>query len=269
MKKFILIMTLLVGNSFAGKLDKFSHDLEDRLILDLNHLSFVESRIKIRRPNAFERWFMNRNGAEATYNDKTNVIVLRQKNFHNGRIISRSDMPANQQYSFIVMASTVFHEMAHADFDTVLERSNLPIRRTIDSMLRWFKRNTRFNAKIAAHEFFGYSAGDILLGLDNEVSDILLQHRIHPQTLRCFGTSVEHNEFKLRSEKNYVTSFTPRDIFIKGKSLDLDKVKFPAKYREEVYSYFAQRYNFPKNRSELIQIMNRSKYIDILSSCKN
>lgn len=268
MNKFILLTILFFSiTTHASKFTHFSNQLEKRLLIDLSHLELVEDRIKIRKPNALERWWMNKSGAEATYNDKTNVVVLREKNFRNNRIVARNDFSGNQKYTFIVLASTIFHEMAHADYDTVIRSEDHSIKNVLWNIGRWFKSNTRFNSKIGAHEFFGYTAGDILIGIDSEVSDLLLQHRIHPQTLECFGRSGEFDEFKLRSEKDFIKSFTPGYVFIKGKSVDLEKLKFPYLYRKQVYSYFSKRYNFPENRKELVDILNNSKYLDILRKC--
>lgn len=270
MKKTIIFVFVVVSqHALASKLTKFSQSLEDRLLIDLSHLNVIENRIKIRTPNVLERWMMNKTGAEATYNDKTNVIVLRKKNFVKNRIISRSDLDESKKYSFIVLASTIFHELAHADFDTVISNDKSPINKTLFDIQKWFKRNVNLNSKIAAHEFFGYSAGESLMGLDNEISDILLQHRINPQTLKCFGRSAHAKEFSLSSEKNYIDFFTPDFIFIKGKDLDLRKIKFPYIFRKEVYSYFSKRYNFPSSRRELIDILNKSKYFNILLSCNS
>ena len=269
MKKYILIPLVLFSFTInASKFDQFSSQLEERLLIDLSHLETVEQRVKIRKPNVLERWWMNKSGAEATYNDKTNVIILREKNFRNNRIVSRNDFTGNQRFSFIVLASTIFHEMAHADYDTVLSKEGNIIKDVLWNIGGWFKSKTRHNAKIGAHEFFGYSAGDILIGVDSEISDILLQHRIHPQTLECFARGSEFDEFQLRSEKDYIKSFTPDYIFIKGKSVDLEQLKFPYLYRKQVFNYFSKRYNFPKNRRELVDILNKSKYLDILKSCK-
>jgi hypothetical protein len=269
MKKITFISLVLFSiTTSASKFSHFSSQLEERLLIDLTHLERVEQNIKIRKPNVLERWWMNKSGAEATYNDKTNVVVLREKNFRGKRIVARDDFAGNQKYSFIVLASTIFHEMAHADYDTVISREGNSIKDVLWNIGGWFKSNTKHNPKIGAHEFFGYSAGDILIGLDGEVSDILLQHRIHPQTLECFARGSEFDEFQLRTKKDYVKAFTPDYVFIKGKSVDLKKLNFPNHFRKKVYDYFSKRYNFPFNREELINILNRSKYLDILKSCK-
>jgi len=59
-------------HAFAGNINQvssFSKSLEKYLLIDTQHIFEIVPKISIKKPNAFQRWQMEKSGAEATYND--------------------------------------------------------------------------------------------------------------------------------------------------------------------------------------------------------
>jgi hypothetical protein len=78
MKKLTFILFLSL-TTYASSLNLFQKELEESLMLDLSHLDRVTNKIRIKKAKGFQLWMMNKMGAEATYNDVTNLILLRPK----------------------------------------------------------------------------------------------------------------------------------------------------------------------------------------------
>ncbi len=265
----------------ASTIEKFKSELSHELLLDLQHLSRVSDDIRIKKASGFILMMMNRSGAEATYNDKTNVIYLRPKNFVGNRVISISDFSQGNRYSFYPLADTIFHELAHADFDVHIENKLPDFNRFLKSeVMAWFRQNFRgVNSKIATNELFGYTAGDSILTLNFQMQDILLAHGMNFNTGKCFSeralkriaeqrglaTKLEFKEVK--ENFDFYKKIVPTVVYVKGKVVDFSKKNFPENYKRRLYNYFVDQYNMPKTYSELIQNMNKSHYFDRLKAC--
>lgn len=274
-----LIMATYVLAGSPVTISQFSNSLENELGLKLGRLDDVVQRIRIRKPNALERWMMNKSGAEATYNDKTNTIVLRDKNWRGNRIVAKGDFEKGREYEFNILSSTIFHELMHADFDVLIKGSNSASDIALKSAQSWFSRNTRgVNAHIAAHEFFGYTASDLVFGINSHIQDILLAHGINWVKGTCFGENglkkIKDRLFKdgevrfidTIKKNNYALFLTPSSIFIKGKPIELKNYNFPDKIRNDVYQHFVDYYGAPKKSADLINFIE-GRYGKLLREC--
>lgn len=274
-----LLITTYVLAASPATISQFSNSLEKSHGLKLGRLDDVAQKVRIRKPNFFEKWMMNKSGAEATYNDKTNTIVLREKNWRGNRIVGLSDFPMGQKYQFTILASTVFHEMMHADFDVLIKNSNSRSAIALKNVENWFRKNIRgVNAHVAAHEFFGYTASDIITGLNMDIQDILMNHGINYQQKRCFGKKglkrikdrlFPSGDIRFVDTKNvsqYSLKLTPRSVFIKGKGIDLKGTSFPDSYRAGIYEHFIVEYGAPKSSKDLLDFLER-EYGDLLRRC--
>ncbi len=274
----LLLSTYVLASSPVAISD-FSNSLENELGLKLSRLDDVVRKIRVRKPNVFEKWLMNKSGAEATYNDKTNTIVLRQKNWRGDRIVSSSDFPTGQEYQFTILASTIFHELMHADFDVLIKGSRTRSDIALKNTQRWFSQNIPgVNAHIAAHEFFGYTASDLILGIKSKLQDIYMAHGINSYKNTCFGKKgLKRIKDRLFPDgdihfkdtlkiSSFASVFTPNTIFVKGKDFNIKDKNFPDSYRKDVYQHFVDNYHAPKNSSDLLEIATR-EYGELLQKC--
>ncbi|MFG1492058.1 hypothetical protein ABMA75_00730 [Halobacteriovorax sp. ZH4_bin.1] len=277
------ILTLLLSTYVLGAspvtISEFSNSLENELGLKLSRLDDVVQKVRVRKPNVFEKWLMNKSGAEATYNDKTNTIVLREKNWRGRRIVSLSDFPKGQEYQFSILASTIFHELMHADFDVLIKGSRTRTDIALKNTQRWFSQNIPgVNAHIAAHEFFGYTASDLILGIKSKLQDIYLAHGINSYKNTCFGRrGLERIKKRLFPDgdiqfkdtlniPNFAKEFTPDTIFVKGQDINIKDKKFPESFRNEVYRHFVENYHAPATSQDLLEIARR-QYGNLLQKC--
>jgi len=282
MKKIIILMFSF--HAFAGNINQvssFSKSLEKYLLIDTQHIFEIVPKISIKKPNAFQRWQMEKSGAEATYNDFTTTIILKDSYFIGNQIVGVDDMKANEKYRFFLFASTTFHELSHADFDVTVENGSEGIKYLLEKkIMPWFKSKfPSFNSKIATHELFGYTAGDGIFYLNQKIQDLMMNHGLKYPSMECFPPKgleriaarlgFENGiEYKMIFEnKDFFSEIVPSTIFVKGKDINLNTSKFPEKFKQELYQYFVDTYNFPVDLEELVYKMNNSHFRDVLEGC--
>ncbi len=285
MKLFLLSLSLLSTGAFASKLAMFNSSVKTFLLLDFSHLLEVEKEITIRAPRLYEKWMMDKTMAQATYNDILNTIVLHDDNFiFDGvekRVKSFYDFKSQQRFSFISNASTIFHELSHADYDVSVEETPGPWRDFFTKELTpWLRKNVNYQkAKDLNHELFGYTAGDSLFGIQSEISDILFVHGYNYIAGKCLSEKLLRKAYERmgrprevvftedENDSSYADKFVPRYIFVRGKDYDLEKANFPRAYKVRLYDYFVQKYAFPSSKNDLIYKLNQSHFLDKIQKC--
>lgn len=288
MKKLFLI--ILVGQSVLAdnfsKISEYANSLEKYLMLETSHLQEIIPSINVKKPNAFQRWQMEKSGAEATYNDVTNTIILKDDYFigpsSNYRVKGVSDFADSEKYKYFLFASTTFHELAHADFDVTIENSSKSIKNLLEKKIKpWFAQKfPTHNSKIATHELLGYTAGDGIFQLFQKIGDVMMAHGIIYPTMKCFSkTALEkianrldlaaNLEFKMTTENiEYYNIIIPDYVYVKGADINLKAANFPDTYKRELYDYFIETYNFPVDQEELVKNLNANKlFFETLVKC--
>lgn len=285
MKYFLITFLLISSSAFASKLSMFNSSIKTFLLLDFSHLLEVEKEITIRPPRLYEKWLMEKTMAQATYNDILNTIVLYDDNFifdgTQKRVKSFYDFKAQQRFTFISNASTIFHELSHADYDVFVEETPGYWRDFFTKeLIPWLKSNVDYRyAKDINHELFGYTAGDSLLGLQFEVSDILFAHGYNYVNEKCLSESIIRKVYErmgrpsevmfIEDERDYsyAKKFIPHNVFVRGKDFNVEKAGLPPVYKTKLYKYFVEKYSFPKTKNDLIYKLNQSHFLDKIQKC--
>lgn len=285
MKFFLLALSLLGPGVQASTLSMFNSSVKTFLLLDFSHLLEVEKEITIRSPRLYEKWLMEKTMAQATYNDILNTIVLHDDNFiFDGiqkRVKSFYDFKSQQRFTFISNASTIFHELSHADYDVSVEETPGQWRDFFTKELTpWLRQNVNYQkGKDLNHELFGYTAGDSLFGIQSEISDILFAHGYNYIEGKCLsekllrkayermGSPVEVVFTEFQNDFFYAEKFVPRYIFVRGKDYDLEKANFPRLYKMRLYDYFVEKYSFPRSKNDLVYKLNQSHFLDKVQKC--
>lgn len=280
--KIFIIFILASSSVFAGKSQfiDFFDSLENRFMMRTDHLIDLSERIKLKKIGIFG----NRN-AEATYTPFTNTISLKKEYMVKiGRQYRVKDygefLGENGVNYFSVRASTIFHELAHADFDVFMEKDKQhPMNKLLMRELpAWFKRHKAgVNAQTATHELFGYTAGDFILTMEYRMQDILMAHGLYPNKNKCFPKKAllkiaqrlglkERLIFKdVLSSDNFKERIVPKVIFINGK--DIDVKDLPDRFKRRLVNYFARTYDLSVNSTDLIERLNKSDFLNRLKKC--
>lgn len=288
MKKLVIVL-LMTRFSYADsytKISEYAKSLEKYLMIETAHLEDIIPSISVKKPSAFQRWQMEKSGAEATYNDITNTIILKDDYFTgngpNYRVKGVNDLADTEKYKYFLFASTTFHELSHADFDVTIENSSKSIKTLLEKKIKpWFAQKfPKFNSKIATHELFGYTAGDGIFQLYQKISDVMMNHGIKYPSMECFSKGAlekiairldltSNLEFKMTTQNiEYFSIIIPDYVYVKGVDINLKSAGFPEIYKRELYDYFVETYHFPVDQEELIKNLNANEmFSQTLEKC--
>lgn len=294
MKNITLIVLLLVPlTSFAGAFDAFIAGLKkDYFFTNTERAIELHNHVRVTKFGPLGRVFNP--DAIATYNDKLNIISLDEEllikvgtetHIKDARLIRRAD------YSQVHHLSTVFHEMGHAELDTLIENQ----RETEDAMIHsWYKNTLKsyykshhpsFNPHLVFHEHFGYYRSELIDFFENEIGNVLLSNGFNKYKKSCFlnpmlrkkladGVSLEDfQKFFMTSETDafYRTKVGPRFVYVKGKDIDLSTGNKAVvdQTHNLFWSYHQKFYNFPINQKDLVARMNQNSDLSkALSECR-
>lgn len=287
--KFLLVSFVIFQSVCAdsfSKIENYSDTLEKYLLLDASHLKNVISKITLNRPSTSQEILMADLDAQAIYNDEYNTIVLKDHYYvgtdTNFQIISPDDLEKKDKHKYIFLASTIFHELSHADFDLAIEKKSKYFTMLQQKKITpWFVENyPDINPNSASQELFGYIAGEGIIQIHAKIEEIMLRHGIKYPSMECMSRSVlekiskemgflSNLEFQMvRQNKEYYKIVVPTSIYVKGREINLESSNFPEEYKKELYDYFIETYRFPSDQEELIQNLNGNfLFYSTLQSC--
>lgn len=288
-KKLITLVTLAAATSaFAGPFDLFLSTMKREFYftktskgLQLNHTVFVTEFGPIGR-------VFNRDAA-ATYNDKINMISLDGAYLDGGMIRSAREIMGKDFNTSKI--STIFHEMGHAELDTLIE-NDFDLE---DTVLKSYYQNVlknvyktyfpKFSTKMLFHEHFGYYRGELIDFIGGEINQVLTDNGYNRFANRCFlsmnlkqklkeGVSLDEYQKLMNFQSKdefYRLKIGPQYIFVRGTDIDLSKAPKHLIMQAHLmfWSYHQGGYNFPITRSDLIKRMNQSNpYKQTITQCR-
>lgn len=271
----ILFLPILVN---ANPFSSFNKSLSNELFFNQPSLDKYTAPLNLRTPFFWERM----GTGAAYYRPLTNTIVLNKELLINKRIMNSIEMHQRKKY-FMAAAETIFHEISHGVLDTIIENDrSLPSNYLLTKKIRnWFDSNyNSIPLTDAVHELYGYSAGNVISVLYNELDRTLLAHGLKYLDRGCFskkglkkiakriGLTKENIEFKtLFENKKFSDEFFPSYIFIRGKDYKI-KDSFPIEWKKQLYYHFVEFYGLPITTGHFVKKMNRSKfYKNWLTKC--
>jgi hypothetical protein len=283
MKLLTILLVLFSVSAIAGKSQflPFFDSLEDRFLMRTDHLIDLSEKIKLKKFGIFG----NRN-AEATYTPFTNTISLKDEYMvkvgRQYRIKKYQEFSSTNGYNlFAARATTIFHELAHADFDIFIEKDkNHPMHKLLMKDLpTWFKRHAGgVNSKTATHELFGYTAGDFIFMLEGKIQDILIAHGVYHNENKCFPRgaldkialrlNLTKNDLSFRdifSSVDFKEMIIPKVIFINGKSVDVKLL--PDRFQRKILNYFSDEFDMSLDSKNLTSKLNSSHFFIRLENC--
>lgn len=280
----LILSTLLVlsTSSFAGvdQFSGFNFSMKHRYLIDVSHLEDIQDNVRLATPSLLQQWGVIGAGAEAHYNEFLNLVVVDKDKVQDGAVKNYFDFKREKQgIHFVTFASTLFHELAHADYDVFIEESDSNFRFLLNTMLKnWVKKNIKGHSnKIVRHEILGYSADGVIQLLDSEFDRVLFKYGYVFAQDRCMNRSYLEKaaktlglergfEFKnLWDDVKYYEKISPGTIWVKGEDVDL--ANLPKVFKIGIFNYFKETYKLPANRNELVKKLNQSHFLRKVQNC--
>lgn len=275
---FFISTTQARVDQFIG----FNFSMSHRYLIDTSHLEAIEDNVRLATPSLLQEWGVIGASAEAHYNDYLNLVVVDKDKVKNGAVKSYFDFKSDKEgYIFTTFASTLFHELAHADYDVFIEEEDTSFRFLLNTMLKnWVKRNVKGHSnKIVRHEILGYTADGIIQVLDMDIDKVLFHYGYVFSQDRCMKKSSLVKKAKLLQlergfklvnhwdKTDYAERVSPLTVFVKGEDVDLESLNFPRVFKSGIFNYFQKTYKLPRNRDELVKKLNQSHWLKKVRRC--
>lgn len=234
--------------------------------------------------------------ATATYNSRLNVISLHKdllsKN-SSGWVIKDAREIRGAQFMTVPL-QTIFHEMGHAELDTMvenkLESEDVMLMNHYDQSLKGFyKKNfPSMSAFDLFHEHFAYYRSDLIDLMYAEQDRIFLMNGFNKYKKSCYLNGYLKTALKngiSREEFTQFLSFTPQPtpfyrtlvqpqyVYVKGKDFDLKSARFNpevvARTHDLFWAYHQAFYNFAINEKDYLNRLNKfSSHRRALAECR-
>jgi hypothetical protein len=296
----ILAMLLTILPAQAQKFDDFLLSLEKSLPIKTQRLRDIltSTNAKLAHPSLLQKWGIINSTASASYNGVLNTIIVDPEltilvnpdDLREGRRAKTwNEMQSDNKLTFYVPVMTLFHELSHAEFDS-LKKSSDPEDKIVFELLNYDLKNylkihypefNFFQRHIAISELYAYYQGDFLYKLLNEIDDILIDNgynrfkktcRLFPhlsQILESLPQASRHLYILKRSPFNYID--TPLPIFyVSGRDLEVNSQNpLYEKLQRSLWNHFSRNYSLPQSRSALVNWMSsQPQYLKLIAPCR-
>jgi len=283
----------------------FAESLNQALGFDTARMLRTSESTLFAHPSLLRQWGIINNTAAATYNGVINTIELEKaatiRDGEKNRLRTLEELKENSGHAYPSMVSTIFHELGHAEYDTLIEEGATPQDRTLHSVMEneirpWLKENYPHlkrsffpnKVSIALSELYGYYRTDIIERYFEDMDDIFLYNGYNRYNESCFKRHKKLEAMALNMElEDFQKLLVPdsdkaripfRDrvvvnqIWIQGGEVDLLKPKnspFKKQWYYAIWDHFAHFYNPPQNTAEfVVHLQNRHPAMNQLKECR-
>lgn len=289
---FFLPFLAFTSATHAQTYQKFLEGLQADLHFQQTSIGPVlEKRVSVARFSSLNRWLNP--DATATYHPLFKRINLHEELLETIRgktTIKDARVIRGPQYQYSSVV-TVFHEMGHAELDTIIEPGqeliHLSVRSTYQHLLKDFYRETfKTGSYDIFHEHFAYYRTDLIEFLYQELQDIFMINGYNVFQDRCFlnnnlrlmlDNAASLEEFtqihNFGEQKDfYRHKIGPRFVFVKGKDYDLhlgrDHQRILQQAHNIFWAYHQESYGFPMNREQFVQRLRKSPVAQKIAKCR-
>ena len=247
--------------------EQYLNSISSRVGVYAPRLHLAASKTFVAHPSYLQRWGIVAADAAAAYNDWLNTLILQpEMTISDGpsggmRIRTLLEIHQATGSASSTAASTIFHELSHADWDLFVEEgesaADQELLKTFDELLPALNAGF-FERRILPSEIFAYYRGDLLAMILSDANEILLASGLEPDTLNCITrarpTEVLRNfspSAKPYSERHRLTA-----VWVQGEEISVVSGLDPdgKKLNEALYKHTIQTMQFPKSRTELLKL---------------
>ncbi|MCM2321803.1 MAG: hypothetical protein NDJ90_00910 [Oligoflexia bacterium] len=261
--------------------------LTSYLGLSTQRVEEAAERVWLAHPSLLKQWELISADANATYNGVLNTIEVSPtlttpaSSLSSGKRRLKSVQELlGESASYAVYATTVFHELAHAEYDVLVEEGASAADRELFSLIEselrpWFaSRFPMVSSEVAVSEYFAYFHGAVTELLFEERQQLLFYNGIDPLTGRCLPLRSLRERARRMPLRDFQELFaigagddTPYAervrvdyVFVRGRDLELSIGKpggFREEWQNEFWRHFEGFYQPPRNRQELIRELRK------------
>jgi hypothetical protein len=284
----------------------FADSLNKALGFDTARMMRTSESTLFAHPSLLRQWGIINNSAAATYNGVINTIELEKaatiKDGEKNRLRTLEELKENSGHAYPSMVSTIFHELGHAEYDTLIEEGATDADKTLHAVMEneirpWLKENYPHlkrgffpnKVSIALSELYGYYRTDIIERYFEDMDDIFLYNGYNRYNDSCFkrhkkleamALTMELEDFQKLLVPDTDKARTPfRDrvivnqIWIQGGEVDFlkpAKSAFKKQWYYAIWDHFAKFYKPPLDTKEFVaHLQSNHPAMEKLKTCRN
>lgn len=247
--------------------EQYLNSISTRIGVYAPRLHLAGSKTFIAHPSYLQRWGVVASDAAAAYNDWLNTLILQpEMTISDGagglRIRTLLEIHQATGSSSSTAATTIFHELAHAEWDLYVEEGETAADRELLSAFNELLPALSagfFQRRILPSEIFAYYRGDLLGMILGDANEILLASGLEPDTLGCITrarpTEVLRNFSptpKPYSERHQLTA-----VWVQGEEISVLSGLDPhgKKLNDALFKHLLETVQFPKSRVDLLKLL--------------
>lgn len=253
----------------------FLQSLFNRARIEAPRLQSAAGQTLIAHPSLLQRWGVISADAAAAYNDWTNTLVLQPEmtittEFEGTRIRTLEEMALTTGTAANINATTVFHELSHAEWDFFVEEGATAADRTLLSEMEQTLQPLLsasaipfYNRHLAESEVFAYYREDLIGQILQDTSEILLGSGLDPKDLSCVRTRYPGKLRDLTPDsRDYAVRTRVDTAWVQGKDVDLTRDQnLHQRLNDALYEHSRETLRFPNSRDELFQILEQDQRV--------
>ncbi|HRK07502.1 MAG TPA: hypothetical protein PLZ57_07005 [Pseudobdellovibrionaceae bacterium] len=226
------LMSLLMGSSAAADASNFLWSLEREFFFQAPRLQSVAMQVRIAQPSTIQRWGIVGEDAAAHYNDWLNTLIvpaeltetLSDSSF---QLKPWSQLRADLGSVATVRTGTLFHELAHAEWDFLVEEGSSLEDRDLLSVFaselpKYHGQLGLWSRRLLASELFAYYRGDLISAIAQDRIEIEMSSGLDDRGA-CRGQRADGSVRDLHDNKqSYLDRAMPQFVYVQGKEVNLD-----------------------------------------------
>lgn len=278
----VVFMMSVSHLSHARSVERFASGLQELLLFNkAGRSKELQKNLNLAPLNRLDKILSPT--ASATYNGKLNTIKLDEKLLtrQDGRFYIKSPLDIfGKNLEGMTEIVTIFHELAHAELDLLVENSKglndvILMSHYKNSLKEIIKRNFTYDSWTFFHEYFAYYRTELAETYFWDKQDIYFNNGFDPKTGKCRQSALVKKKLEERvsledftkfyafdAEKSYKKIVAPQYVFVKGKdynlaSLSKAEIAQINKTNDLFWMYHQEEYGVAGTQKELVARMNQ------------
>jgi hypothetical protein len=216
----------------AADASNFLWSIEREFFLNSPRLQQVAMKVRIAQPSALQRWGWVGADAAAHYNDWINTLIVPSElteTLHDASFALKpwSQLRAELGSVATVRSGTLFHELAHAEWDLYVEQAATAEDRELLGVFKtqlpsFHAQLGLWTRRLLASELYAYYRGDLLAAIAQDRIEIEMSSGLDDRGT-CRGQRPEARVRDLYENiSSYLDRAMPQFVYVQGKEVNLE-----------------------------------------------